>query len=117
MCVIRICWSSQETATTVLTFSRTTRAFSLFTNNRLVGLVVKVAAPRAENLGFDSCLCCGDFSRSSHSSDVKIDPPPPPPVGCPASWLALHGQHRDWSAQCQFTATGWGREFDLHLVS
>ena len=34
----------------------------------LVGLVVKATASRAADLGFDSCLCQGDFSGSSHTS-------------------------------------------------
>ena len=35
--------------------------------HRLVGLVVKASASRAEGPGFDSCLRCGDFSGSMES--------------------------------------------------
>ena len=43
------------------------------THDHLVGLVVKASASRAENLGFSSCLCHEDFSRSSHTSDKKTN--------------------------------------------
>ena len=42
---------------------------------RLVGLVVKVSASRAEDSGFNSHLWCWDFSRSSHTSDLKMGSP------------------------------------------
>ena len=42
---------------------------------RLAGLVVKASTSRAEGPEFDSRLCCGDFSGSSHTSDLKIDTP------------------------------------------
>ena len=38
----------------------------------LVGLVVEVSASRAEDPGFDSCLRRGDYSGSSHTSDLQI---------------------------------------------
>ena len=41
-------------------------------NDRLVGLVVKVSASEVEYPVFDSCLCGWDFSRSSHTSDLKL---------------------------------------------
>ena len=41
----------------------------------LVGLVVKVATSRVEDLAFDSCLRCVDFSGSSHTSDLKVGTP------------------------------------------
>ena len=41
---------------------------------RLVGLVVKASASRAEDLGFKSRLR-RDFSGSSHTSDLKIGTP------------------------------------------
>ena len=41
---------------------------------RLVGLVVKASASRAEGPGFESRLR-GIFSGSSHTSDLKIDTP------------------------------------------
>ena len=42
-----------------------------WTENRLVGLAVKVSTLRAENPGFESYQW-QDFSRSSHTSDLKI---------------------------------------------
>ena len=39
---------------------------------RVLGLVVEASASRAADLGFDSRLRCGDFSSSSHISDLKI---------------------------------------------
>ena len=44
-------------------------------SRRLVGLVVKAFASRAENSGFDSCLRRENFSRSSHTSDLQIGTP------------------------------------------
>ena len=35
-----------------------------------MGLVVMASASRAEDPGFESCLC-SDFSRVSHTSDLK----------------------------------------------
>ena len=79
---------------------------------RLVGLVVKASASRAEGPGFESRLLRDFFGVESyqwlknwHSS------------GYPARRLALYGQHWDWSARCQYTVTGWGRTFDLKLLS
>ena len=43
--------------------------------HRLAGLVVQASALRREDPGFDSHLHHGDFSRSSHTSDVKISTP------------------------------------------
>ena len=43
-------------------------------SNRLVGLVVKASASRAEDPGFYSRWRL-DFSGSSHTSDLKIDTP------------------------------------------
>ena len=37
------------------------------------GLVVKASASGVEDQEFDSHLCCGDFSRSSHTSDLEIE--------------------------------------------
>ena len=42
--------------------------------HRLIGLVVKVSASRAEDSGFESCLR-QDFSGSSNTSDFKIGTP------------------------------------------
>ena len=41
---------------------------------RLVGLVVKVSATRTEDPGLESLLP-RDFTRSSHTSDLKISTP------------------------------------------
>ena len=46
----------------------------LFTVGRLVGLVVKASASGAEDPGFESRLL-QDFSRSSHTRDLKIVTP------------------------------------------
>ena len=42
---------------------------------RLVGLVLKGSSSRAEDQGFDSRRRSGDFSESSHTSDLKIGTP------------------------------------------
>ena len=47
---------------------------SFSSSYRLVGLVVKASASRAEDPGFESCLR-RDFSVSSHTSDFKIGTP------------------------------------------
>ena len=43
--------------------------------DRLTGLVVKASASGAADPGFDSRLRSGDFSGSSHISDLKIGTP------------------------------------------
>ena len=73
---------------------------------QLVGLVVKVSASRVEDLGFDSCLQCGDFSRSSYTSGLKIG----------TTVAALPGANWDWLARCWYTVTRWGRIFNLQLL-
>ena len=40
-----------------------------------IGLAVKASASRAEDLGVDSHLRSGGFSRLSHASDFKIGTP------------------------------------------
>ena len=49
-------------------------------SHRLVGLVVKASASRAEDPGFESRLR-RDFSGSSHTSDFKIGTPVAPLSG------------------------------------
>ena len=50
--------------------------------HRLVGLVVKASASRAEDLGFESRLPqCRIFSGSSHTSDLKTGTPVATPPG------------------------------------
>ena len=44
-------------------------------SHHLVGLVVKASASRVAEPGFDSRLRRGDFSGSSHTSDLKNDTP------------------------------------------
>ena len=44
-------------------------------SDRIVGLVVKASAPRAADTGFEARLRFGDFSGSSHTSDLKIGAP------------------------------------------
>ena len=75
-------------------------------------LVVKVSTSRAEDSGFESCLC-RDFLgvepyqwlKNWHSS------------GYPARCLVLQGQCWDWLAQCQNSVTGWDIKFGLQLLS
>ena len=43
--------------------------------NRLVGLVVKASASRADDPEFDSRLHRGDFSGWNHTSDLNIGTP------------------------------------------
>ena len=43
--------------------------------NCLLGLEVKASALRVEDPGFKSCLHCGIFSGSSHTSDLKTGTP------------------------------------------
>ena len=43
--------------------------------HRLVGPVVKASAPRADDAGFDSRLRHGDFSGSTHTSDLMVGTP------------------------------------------
>ena len=71
--------------------------------HRLVGVVVKASASIAASPGFDSRLCRGYFSGSSHISDFKIGTPG---TGYPARRLALKDQLWHWLARCQFTVTG-----------
>ena len=51
-------------------------------SDRLVGLVVKTPASKAEDPGFESRLR-RDFSRSSHTSDLKIGTPV---ANLPGAW-------------------------------
>ena len=81
-------------------------------SHRLVGLVVKASASRAEDPGFESHLQ-RDFSgvesyqrlKNWHSS------------GYPARRLAFSGQRWDWLARCQYTVTGRLGKLDLQLLS
>ena len=69
----------------------------------LDSLVVKVSALGAEDLGFSSCLHCGDFSRSSYISDFEIGAPVAtlPGAWCyrvsagTGGWVSLSVYH-DW---------------------
>ena len=62
--------------------------------DRLVGLVVKASASRAEEPGFES--------GSSHTSDSKIGTPV---ATLPGAWR-YRVSAGDWSARCQYTVTG-----------
>ena len=53
-----------------------------FSEHCLVGLVVKASASRVDDPGFESSLC-RDFSRSSHTSDLKIGTPV---AALPGAW-------------------------------
>ena len=84
---------------------------TLFQDDNLVGLVVKASAWRAADPHFDSWFC-PDFSRSSHTNDLKI--------GIPVATLpgTQHYRVRAGTGWCsQYTITGWYRKLDLHLLS
>ena len=77
----------------------------------LAGLVVKASASGVEDpvriqlaMGF-SPVESYQWLKNWHSS------------GYPARHLALYSQRRDWSVPYQYTVTGWGRKFDLQLLS
>ena len=83
---------------------------SLTIPDRLIGLVVKAFASRAEDPEFESPLCRNFFWVESyqwlknwHSS------------GYPARCLVLWGWY--WLAQCQYSVTGWDGTFGLQLLS
>ena len=79
---------------------------------RIVGLVVKASASRAEDPGLESRLrrdLSGFFSYQWLKNYNSI--------GYPARRLALWGQCWDWSARCQYTVTGWDGKLDLQLLS
>ena len=59
----------------------------------LVGLVVKVSASRAEDSAIDSLLRRVDFSRSSHTSDLKIGTPV---ATLPGAWRYRVGAGIGW---------------------
>ena len=68
----------------------------------LFGLVVKASASSAEDPGFDSHLSRGDFSGSSHTSNLKIGTPV---ATLPGAWryrvrqlglVGLVSVYRDW---------------------
>ena len=68
--------------------------------DRLVGLVVKASASRAEDPGFESRFR-RDFSASSQTSDVKIG----------TQWLpcqapGMKGSALELVGPCQYTLTG-----------
>ena len=60
---------------------------------RLVGLVVKASASRAEDPGFDSHLRCGDFPGSSDTSDVKSGTPV---AALPIAWCYMVSAGVGW---------------------
>ena len=75
-----------------------------FSFYRLVSPVVKASAPGAEDPEFDFRLRRGDFSWSSHISDLKIDTPV---ATLPGAWrMALWDRRWDWLARCQYIVTG-----------
>ena len=64
--------------------------------------MVKAIDSRAVDPGFNSCLCRGDFSGSSHTNDLKIGTP----VATVHWHLVLQGQCWDWLARCPYAVTG-----------
>ena len=93
--------ASSESARRVIVLISEKKTTSCAFCNRLIGLVVEVFTLRVTDPGFDSCLCW-DFSRSSHTSELKV-----------GTWVAtLQGAwHYRVSARCQYTVTGWDRKF------
>ena len=64
-----------------------------------VGLVVKVSASGVEGLEFDSRLCGGDFSGSSHTGDLKIGTPV---ATLPSAWRYTVSAGTGWPADCDW---------------
>ena len=78
--------------------------------DRLVSLVVKASASRAEDPGFKSHLRREDFSGSSHASDLIISTPV---ATLPGAWRYRVSARTGWpgvSIQC-------GKKFGLGLLS
>ena len=94
-----------------LSLSSLSLSLSLFLRDRLHGLVVKASASRAEDPGFEFRLRRGDFSESSHTSDLKIDSPV---VTLPGA--LRYGIHAGtgWPG---VSALGEVRKFNLQLLS
>ena len=69
--------------------------------DRLVGLVVKASASRAEDSGFESCLRRDLLGAESYQLLKKWHS-----SGYPAWRLALEGQSWDWLVRCQYTVIG-----------
>ena len=75
--------------------------------DRLVGLVVKASASRAEDPGFESCLR-RDFSGLSHTSDLKIGTPVatlPGVIGSALGLVGLVSVYCDWVRWKVWSAT------------
>ena len=68
-------------------------------SHRYVGLVVKASTLGEEDTEFDSPLRRGDFSGSSHTSDIKRGTPV---ATLPGSWCYRVSAGTDW----QYTVTG-----------
>ena len=82
--------------------------------HRFVGQVVKVSASSAADSGFDSRLRRGHFSRSSHTSDLKIGTPV---ATLPSVWRYRVSTGTDWTC----VRILWPREaenliFNFHLT-
>ena len=73
--------------------------------------MVKASVLRAGDPRFDSRLCHGDFYKSSNTSDLKLGTP------VTTRCLRCRVSARDWLAWCKYTVTGYGRKFDLQLLS
>ena len=70
--------------------------------------MVKASASRAEDPGFDSRLHRREFSRSSHTIDLKIGTPVATLLGVVGSRLGLVGPvsaYFDWVRQKVWSAT------------
>ena len=80
----------------------------------LVGLVVKASATRAEDLGFQSHLR-QDFSRLSHTSDLKIGTPV---VALSGAWHCRVGTGRPRvSMLCLGEVESWICSFYLSVAA
>ena len=62
--------------------------------DHLVGLVVKASAWKAAGSVFSSCFCHGDFSGSSHTSDLKFGTPV---AALPDAWRNMVSAGTGWS--------------------
>ena len=108
--MIATCWRFSSQSALFHLFSAFCHFLFLY---HLVGLVVKVSASRAADPGFDSCLSCGDFSGWSHTIDLKTGTPV---ATLPGTWHYRVSAGTGWP-DVSITVTGWGRKFDLLLLS
>ena len=88
----------------------------MHSGHRLVGLVVKASAPRAEDPRFESRSRRG-FSGSSHTSDVKIGTPV---TALPGAWCYRVSAGTGWpgvSILCLGEVESWMSNFYLSVAA